>query len=143
MEDSPPRLLDQVRDAIRRKHYSIRTEATYCDWIRRYILFHGKKHPKDMGAAEIERFLTYLAVDGNVAASTQNQALCALVFLYKARLEPRNQPKNRRPTRQASQAHAGGAFPDRGRPADGKSSRPSLVDGRLAVWGRAKTDGMR
>ena len=83
MEDSPPRLLDQVRDAIRRKHYSIRTEATYCDWIRRYILFHGKKHPKDMGAAEIERFLTYLAVDGNVAASTQNQALCALVFLYK------------------------------------------------------------
>jgi integron integrase len=83
MDASAPRLLDQVRDAIRRKHYSIRTEATYCDWIRRYILFHGKKHPKDMGAAEIERFLTHLAVAGNVAASTQNQALCALVFLYK------------------------------------------------------------
>ena len=83
MEGSPPRLLDQVRNAIRRKHYSIRTEATYCDWIRRYILFHDKKHPKDMGAAEIERFLTHLAVVGNVAASTQNQALCALVFLYK------------------------------------------------------------
>ena len=83
MERSPRKLLDQVRDAIRRKHYSIRTEATYCDWIRRYILFHGKKHPKDMGAAQIERFLTYLAVEGKVATSTQNQALCALVFLYK------------------------------------------------------------
>jgi integron integrase len=83
MESPPQKLLDHVRDAIRRKHYSIRTEATYCDWIRRYILFHGKKHPKDMGAAEIERFLTHLAVHGNVAASTQNQALCALVFLYK------------------------------------------------------------
>ena len=79
----PQTLLDQVRDVIRRKHYSIRTESTYCDWIRRYILFHGKKHPKDMGAAEIERFLTYLAVDGNVAESTQNLVLCALVFLYK------------------------------------------------------------
>ncbi len=83
MERPPRKLFDQVRDTVRRKHYSIRTEATYCDWIRRYILFHDKKHPKDMGAAEIERFLTYLAVDGNVAASTQNQALCYLVFLYK------------------------------------------------------------
>ena len=83
MDTPPQRLLDQVRDAIRRKHYSIRTEATYIDWIRRYILFHGKKHPMDMGAAEIERFLTHLAVAGKVAASTRNQALCALVFLYK------------------------------------------------------------
>ena len=83
MDAPPQRLLDQVRDAIRRRHYSIRTEATYCDWIRRYILYHGKKHPMDMGAAEIERFLTHLAVAGMVAASTQNQALCALVFLYK------------------------------------------------------------
>ena len=83
MERHPQRLLDQVGDVIRRKHYSIRTEATYIDWIRRYILFHGKKHPRQMGAAEIERFLTHLAVQGRVAASTQNQALCALVFLYK------------------------------------------------------------
>jgi hypothetical protein len=58
MDASAPKLLDSVRDVILRKHYSIRTEATYCDWIRWYILFHGKKHPKDMGAAEIERFLT-------------------------------------------------------------------------------------
>jgi len=79
----PPRkLLDQVRDVIRRKHYSIRTEATYVDWIRRYILFNGKKHPKQMGAAEIEGFLTHLAVHNKVSASTQNQALCALIFLY-------------------------------------------------------------
>ena len=83
MERPPQKLLDQVRDVIRRKHYSIRTEATYRDWIRRFIFFHGKKHPKDMGATEIERFLTHLAVHGRVSASTQNQALCALVFLYK------------------------------------------------------------
>ncbi len=83
MERPPQKLLDQVRGVLRRKHYSIRTETTYIHWIRRYILFHGKRHPKDMGAAEIERFLTYLAVQGRVAASTQNQALCSLVFLYK------------------------------------------------------------
>ena len=68
----PPRLLDQMRDVFRRKHYSIRTEDAYVDWTRRYILFHGKKHPKDMGAAEIESFLTHLAVQRQVAASTQN-----------------------------------------------------------------------
>jgi len=84
MEPQPPKkLLDQVRDVLRLKHYSIRTEQAYTDWIRRYILFHGKRHPKDMGAPEIEAFLTHLAVDGNVAASTQNQALCALEFLYR------------------------------------------------------------
>ena len=77
------RLLDRVRDAIRLKHYSIRTEATYIDWIKRYILFHHKRHPQQMGASEIEAFLTHLAVDRNVAASTQNQALSALLFLYR------------------------------------------------------------
>jgi integron integrase len=80
---NPPRLLDQVRDAIRRRHYSIRTEHAYIDWIKRFILFHHKKHPRDMGAPEVERFLTHLAVDRNVAVSTQNQALSALLFLYK------------------------------------------------------------
>ncbi|MDD2701408.1 MAG: integron integrase [Sideroxydans sp.] len=78
-----PKLLDQVRGKIRLKHYSIRTEQSYVDWIRRYILFHGKHHPKDMGAQEIESFLTHLAVHGRVAASTQNQAKSALLFLYK------------------------------------------------------------
>jgi len=82
MESRPKKLLDQVRDAIRLKHYSYRTEQTYVGWIRRYILFHNKRHPKDMGAPEVEAFLTHLAVEGNVAASTQNQALCAILFLY-------------------------------------------------------------
>ncbi len=80
---SAPKLLDQVRGKIRLKHYSIRTEQTYVDWIKRFILFHGKHHPKDMGAQEVEAFLTHLAVEGRVAASTQNQAKSALLFLYK------------------------------------------------------------
>jgi integron integrase len=79
----PPKLLDQVRDKCRVKHYSIRTEYSYTAWIKRYILFHGKRHPKEMGAEDIEAFLTHLAVEGNVAAATQNQAKSALLFLYK------------------------------------------------------------
>jgi len=77
------RLLDQVRDVIRVKHYSIRTEEAYVQWIKRFIFFHGKRHPREMGPREIEAFLTDLAVRAKVAASTQNQALNALVFLYK------------------------------------------------------------
>jgi integron integrase len=80
--EQPKKLLDQVRDVCRVKHYSRRTEDTYADWIKQFILFHNKRHPKEMGAPEIEAFLTHLAVDGNVAASTQNQALSALLFLY-------------------------------------------------------------
>jgi site-specific recombinase XerD len=80
---SEPRLLDQLRDRIRLKHYSIRTETQYVHWARRYILFHHKRHPRDMGAAEVEAFLTHLAVEGQVAAATQNQALSALLFLYR------------------------------------------------------------
>jgi integron integrase len=82
-----PKLLDQVRDKIRLKHYSIRTEQSYTDWVRRFILFHKKRHPGDMGAAEVEQFLTHLAVEGNVSASTQNQAKSALLFLYREVLE--------------------------------------------------------
>ncbi|MGR3174303.1 MAG: integron integrase [Candidatus Scalindua sp.] len=77
------KLLDQVRDVIRKKHYSIRTEQAYVDWARRYILFHKKHHPKDMGEKEIAQFISHLATDRKVAASTQNQALNAIVFLYK------------------------------------------------------------
>jgi integron integrase len=77
------KLLDRVRDVIRTRHYSIRTEQAYVGWIRRFILFHDKRHPKEMGADEIEEYLTYLAVERNVAASTQNQALSALLFLYQ------------------------------------------------------------
>ncbi|MCC6764916.1 MAG: integron integrase [Deltaproteobacteria bacterium] len=78
----PRRLLDQVRDAIRTRHYSRRTERAYVGWIRRFILFHGKRHPATMGAAEVSHFLSFLAVEAKVSASTQNQALAALLFLY-------------------------------------------------------------
>jgi len=86
-EGGAKRLLEQVRDAIRLKHYSIRTEEAYVDWIKRYIYFHGIRHPAEMGALEVQAFLTHLAVDQNVAASTQNQALSALLFLYKEVLQ--------------------------------------------------------
>lgn len=85
--DDRPRLLDLVRQKIRLKHYSLRTEKVYVDWIRRYIFYHQKRHPRDLSAGHIEQFLSYLAVDHQVAASTQNQALSALLFLYKGVLE--------------------------------------------------------
>jgi len=78
-----PRLLDRVRGAIRARHYSRRTEKAYVGWIRRFIFFHGKRHPADMGGDEVARFLTSLALDGHVSASTQNQAFSALLFLYR------------------------------------------------------------
>jgi hypothetical protein len=82
-EPRPPRLLDRVREKIRVRNYSPRTEQAYVGWIRRFILFHGKRHPLDMGVAEISRYLSSLAVQSNVAASTQNQAFSALLFLYR------------------------------------------------------------
>jgi len=83
----PPKLLDQVRQKIRFLHYSGKTEQSYVQWIRRYILFHGKRHPKDMGGEELASFLNYLANKENVSASTQNQALTAIIFLYKQILD--------------------------------------------------------
>jgi len=83
----PPRLLDQMSQVLRVRHYSPRTEACYLHWARQFILFHGKRHPRDLGAGEVEQFLTHLAVKGHVSASTQNQALNALVFLYQQVLE--------------------------------------------------------
>ena len=99
-----PRLLGQLRDAIRRLHYSLRTEETYVHWVKRFIYFSGKRHPADLGAAEVTAFLNYLARDRDVAAATQNQALSSLLFLYK---EVLRQPlpwldeleRARRPTR--------------------------------------------
>ena len=77
-----PKVLDRVREAIRARHYSLRTEEAYVGWVRRFILFHNKRHPAEMGEAEINQFLTHLAVRENVAASTQHQALSAILFLY-------------------------------------------------------------
>lgn len=78
-----PRLLDRVREVLRFKHYSLRTEEAYIGWIRRYVVFHGKQHPESLGTEEVRAFLTDLAVNGKVAAPTQNQALSALLFLYQ------------------------------------------------------------
>jgi integron integrase len=83
LEPRPRKLLDQVRDAIRVKHYSYSTEKTYVHWIRRFILFHNKRHPAEMGTAEVTQFLTHLAVTDHVAAATQNQAMNAILFLYR------------------------------------------------------------
>lgn len=82
-----PRLLEQVRDVLRYRHYSYRTEQSYIHWIKRYIYFHNKKHPREMGADEIVEYLTHLAVKRKVSPSTQNQALSALLFLYKQVLQ--------------------------------------------------------
>ena len=82
-EPSQPRLFDVLREAIRIRRYSLRTEDTYVDWVRRFILFHGKRHPRELGAPEVQAFLSHLAVERQVAASTQNQAKAALIFLYK------------------------------------------------------------
>ena len=81
--NQPPKLLNRLRDHLRTRHYSIRTETTYVDWARRFILFHDKRHPQEMGGAEVEAFLTHLAVDRQVSASTQNQAKAAILYLYK------------------------------------------------------------
>ena len=83
----PKKLLDQVSEALRTKHYAYRTEETYVDWIKRYILFHKKRHPKDMGEEEIREFIAYLATERKVATSTQNQALSAILFLYRTVLQ--------------------------------------------------------
>src|SRR5271167_856049 len=82
-DKQPKRLVEQVREAIRSRHYSRRTEESYWYWIRFFIFFHKKRHPNDMGAAEVTEFLSWLATERNVAAATQNQALSALLFLYK------------------------------------------------------------
>ena len=83
MEPKPKKLLEQVREVMRLRHYAYRTEETYVQWIKRYILFHQKRHPREMGRDEIEAFLSDLAVNQQVAAATQNQALNAILFLYQ------------------------------------------------------------
>jgi site-specific recombinase XerD len=78
-----PKLLDQLRASIRYRHYSLRTEQAYVHWVKRFIFFHSKRHPKEMGGPEVEAFLSHLANDGKVAVSTHQQALSALLFLYR------------------------------------------------------------
>ncbi len=104
MAAKPPKLLDQVREILRTKHYSYRTEQAYIDWIKRFIFFHNKRHPKDMGAEEVQAFIAYLANERQVAASTQNQAFSAILFLYRYVLQkeidlPSDIFRSRRPKR--------------------------------------------
>ena len=84
------RLLEQVRDRLRAMHYSYRTEQAYLDWIKRFILFHGKRHPREMGAREIEAFVSYLATGRGVSASTQTQALSAVLYCISTFWRPRS-----------------------------------------------------
>ena len=95
----PPRLLDRVRSVILTRHYSIRTEQAYVQWIRRFIPFHGKRHPPEMGEREVEAFPTHRAVEAHGAASTQNQAMSALLFLYPVVLD---RPLQRKGKKEAS-----------------------------------------
>ncbi|MEB3125853.1 MAG: phage integrase N-terminal SAM-like domain-containing protein [Synechococcales bacterium] len=110
----PKKLLYQVRDVLRTKHYAYRTEQSYVDWIRRFILFHNKRHPQEMREAEVEAFLNHLAVEGRVSASTQNQALSAIGLRFlrvggvdsaweQEKLEARKMPEN------AAESHTSGA----------------------------------
>ena len=109
-ERRSPRLLDQVRELIRIRHYSIRTEQAYVQWIRRFILFHDKRHPLELGAGEVTAFLSHLAVKRNVAASTQNQALECHPVSVPGRIEVHAAVAGGRPARQEATAIAGGAY---------------------------------
>jgi hypothetical protein len=136
-----PRLLDQVRQAIQRRHYSDKTEKAYIHWIKRYIFFHNKRHPGEMGEAEIGRFLTALATTLKVSASTQNQALNALLFLYKEVLN-KQIGFVRRCTREASASLSGRAN-SAGNSVDSRASRRRrLAYGYAALRGGAAADGV-
>src|SRR2546423_8766012 len=111
-KQSKPKLLDQVRQLMRLRHYSLRTEEAYVSWIRRYILFNGKRHPRELDEKHVSQFLTDLAINGRVAAATQNQALNALLFLYKEVL-------------QRELEFIGGAFPGKRPPQEPRGLSPN------------------
>ena len=129
----PPRLLEQVRDAVRRKHYSYRTEQTYLHWIKRYIWFHDRRHPAEMGAAEVTAFLTHLAREREVAAATQNQALSALLFLYGAVLQVKLPWMDGIRARQATGARPSRADSGGGAGVAGEAGRHQVADGGAAL----------
>ena len=137
-----PKLLDQVRHAIRTRHYSPRTEETYVHWIKRFIFFHNKRHPEEMGEKEIAQFLSSLASEQRVSASTQNQALNAILFLYPPRPAQRHWLRRRRcPGQQAEEATDG--FDAPGSQVYFRLHRQlGLAHGHVALWSRPPTDGM-
>lgn len=131
------RLREQVAEVCRFRRLSLRTEGTYWQWIRRYILFHGKRHPREMGAAEIRAFLSHLATQERVAASTQNQALNAVVFLYRDVLgvEPGEfGPVERAPVRRRVPVvlSRGGRPPSSGDEGHGRPDDPGAVGEAIA-----------
>lgn len=137
-----PSLLDQVREAIRLRHYSIRTEEAYVNAVRRFILYHGKRHPREMGTDEIRQYLSYLATDEHVAASTQNLALAALLFLYREVLQIdlpliEGVERAKRPQRVPRCPHA-----RRGQAGVDEATGDAPPDGFAALRRRATADGM-
>ena len=138
-----PKLLDQVRMAIRVRHLSYRTEQAYVDWIRRFILFHNKRHPNEMDETYVSRFLTYLAVKKNVAASTQNQALSAILFLYRHVLKRElgwvdNVERAKKPSR----LPVVGFFEARGKGDLGAVGGFKMAYGESVIRRRPEVDGM-
>ena len=136
-------LLDAIRNRIRVKHYSIRTEKPYLQWIKSYIHFNSRQHPRELSAGHIETFLTHLTVDRNVSASTQNQALSALLFLYKEVLEI-ELPYLNKLTRAKKSAHVPVVFTTEEAASVIQSLQPPYsLDVEIAVWIWPTLNGMR
>ncbi len=135
-------LLDQVRRAVRVRHYSIRTERAYADWVYRFIRFHNRRHPRELGPREINQFLSHLASDLNVAASTQNQALNALVFLYPCHGRRRLRDQKSADSRAQDPGRATGRE-DAGRIAPGVTGGPSTAVRGLRAGGEDRTHRSR
>src|SRR5947207_72758 len=130
------KLLDQVSEVMRFEHYSIRTETTYRDWIKRFIFFHGKRHPREMGAFEVERFLSDLAVNRKVASSTQNQAFNALLVFVSRSAPPGLGRAWKGGAGQTPGALAGCHDPERSGPVADWDERHPPVNGQTALWDR-------
>lgn len=139
----PPKLLDQVRDRIRVKHYSIRTETQYVQWIKRFIVFHDKRHPKEMGAVEVETFLTHIAVEGNVAAATLKQAMVGNFVSLPRSVEHQSALAGWRGTRQNAAAFAGGVDAARGGECAGAHERGLRAARAVVVRHGDALDGVR
>src|SRR5712691_8963295 len=127
-----PKLLDRMRAVLRTRHYSIRTEDAYVQWVKRFILFHGKKHPSEMGSEEINEYLTHLAVERHVSASTQSQALAAILFLYRDVLGEEVPWL----TELVRAPRSGGAHAGRGPAVARGDERYGAARGASAVWNR-------
>ena len=141
--DPKAKLMDQMKEVLRYHHYSYRTETTYCQWILRYIRYHGgKTHPREMGKQQIEAFLSNLVTQGNVAPSTQRQALNALVFLYREVLDM-PVDGDLMPIRSKKKIHPpNGSDAGRSSRDVSENGRNPFINGKTVVWKRITPDGM-